>query len=420
MPRADTITRLPISRWAEVLGIPPLHFAQVITSQQQVSTCGSVWFQYPWQASDAVSREDVAQAIMMAEEAIERELGYRLLPSWEIDERVLPRKPGMNDLVNYGMVNPRGFGPSVHLNWGHFITGGIRAVSAVQEGATVFFEDHDKDDYAETARIVVSTSVTNEEEIAVYFAATDTGFAADERWRIRPLRRVSISGGEATIYLWRHHLVRPELTGSFSPEAIDGADTDQFVASVDVYRLYNDPQTQVNLLWEPTPGVCGCGSSTCQMCVLETQTGCLHPVNPRLARVSYSAATWDSDNEQFSSVNPSVGRNPDQLRTWYRAGLRDTRQTWPTYQMDPELERAVVLLSLTYLYRPLCGCHNLEAAWMRWTEDVSLRESSPTLSKSFQTNKKMLDNPFGTTKGAIYAWDVVRRRSRRIGEAVAV
>lgn len=424
MARADTITKLPLDRWADILGIMPLHFSGVISNTSPLgSSCGRVWFQYPWQAADAVSREDVAEAIMMAEEAIERQTGYRLLPSWETDERVIPSQPGVLDLINTGFINPRGFRPSTSLRWGHFISGGVKAQTVLQAGASVWYSDQDGDGYEESAVVQISTTgVTDEEEVAIYFPASATGLAGDERWRVLPLRAISIDAAHSlvTVTMWKHQLVRPELWGQFNPDSIDGDDQDQFLPSVDVYRTYNDPQTQVDLLWQPQPTLCSCGSTGCPMCVLTTQTGCLVPVDPRKGRVSYDAATWDATDEEFDPQDLSVARSPDQLRTWYRAGLRDMRRTWPDYQMDPEMERAVVYLSLTYLDRPMCGCHNLEAAWRRWTEDLSVRYSDQTISKSYQTTRRMLDNPFGRSRGAVYAWEVVNREERTLGRAVQI
>ncbi len=421
MPRAATNTQLSIDRWAEILGINPLHFSGVTTTILPLTTCGNIWFQHAWQNTNQVGRDDIAQAISQAEETIERELGYRLLPSWESDERVIAPQPGIPEVINVGFLDPRGFRPSTRLAYGHFISGGIEARTLLQADVPVFYQDNDLDGYEETARIDVTTAgVTDVEDVAIYFAASSVGQPALSEWEIKPLRTITISGGVVTVTMWKHQLVRPELWEGLGAVGVNGDDQDNFAPSVDLYRRWNDPQQQTTLLWRPRPTVCDCGGSGCAACAFQVQTACLHPLDPRLGIISYQSAQWDATDEEFDVLTPAVGRTPDQLRAWYYAGNRDMRRTWPRRQMEPTLERAVVYYSLGILDRPLCGCHNLEATWRHWAEDLTIRASDGVTSRSFQIDKKVKDNPFGATRGAIFAWNAVQADGRRVGRAVAI
>ena len=89
--------------------------------------------------------------------------------------------------------------------------------------------------------------------------------------------------------------------------------------------------------------------------------------------------------------------------------------------MDPVWARAVTYLSLTFMTRPLCGCNNIQQLARRMTEDLAAVVSSVSVSQSFRINDRMLNNPWGTMRGAVYAWQVASSMSdRKIGQAVAL
>ncbi len=85
MARTNSPTKLPIDRWAEILGMDPRHFNQITTSAKAVTTCDVVWKQFAWQENAQISREDVALGVLQAERMIEDYVGYHLVPSWEVD-----------------------------------------------------------------------------------------------------------------------------------------------------------------------------------------------------------------------------------------------------------------------------------------------------------------------------------------------
>ena len=403
-------TLLSLDRWAAILGIDPRHFRQVITTVKPFTSCDTVWKEHPWQENDAVSREEVAMAIQQAENTIAHYLGYKLLPTWEADERQQAPQPGAPELVYASNVDPRGFYQSSRLNWGHYLYGGIEAKTLQQANTPVAYTDADGDGYKETATLQVATTVTDAEEIAVFYPCEEGADA----WEIRPLRSISISGGIATIKLWRHQLVVPDLIEALSPSQVDGDVDANFLAVVDVYRRYNDPSQQVQLIWSARPNYCECGDIACETCTFATQWGCLTGHNFSQGLVRYQAASWDADDEEYNAAQLSVCRNPDRLRLWYRAGLRDMSLQYPTLQMAPEWERAVTYLSLMYLDRPLCGCNNLDAITQHWGHDLAI-EGSEVGDK---ITDRLLNNPFGTTRGAVFAWKLVNQRDRVLGRAV--
>jgi hypothetical protein len=377
-----------------------------VTSAKQVNTCDKVWKQYPWQESDQVSREDVAQAIQQAEETLERYLGYRLLPCWEISENADTPRAADRALIYRNSMSLNGYPLHVQTRWGHFISGGIEAKTFI-DVPTVVYTDEDGDGYPETATITVATTVTDPSEIAVYFSGNN----GEDQFEIRPLRSVSIANGTATIVAWRHQLVELALWEAMQPEQVDGDDDGNFVEDVDVYRHWHDPSQQVQLIWSPYAGACednGCDNSY--------QWGCLNAKDNRLGLVFYKPGSWNETTEQFDAAELAVCRNPDKLKLWYRSGYRDERRRYPNLQMDPVMERAITYYSLTLLDRPICGCNNLEKVVGKWTEDLALQMTTAETSSRYELSQKLLENPLGTTRGAVFAWEAISQR--RVGRAV--
>ena len=78
-------------------------------------------------------------------------------------------------------------------------------------------------------------------------------------------------------------------------------------------------------------------------------------------------------------------------------------------------------LSLTLLLRPFCGCDNVKELSRIMTEDLAATVSSGDRSVSFSLSDTNLNNPWGTKRGAIYAWRLANQMSdRRIGRAVVL
>ncbi len=130
MGRATTRTKLPLDRWAELLGISPIHFNQMFSDNfGPAGDCGDPFYQYAWQNSIFTSREDVARAIREAEDKIEDVLGYFLTPDWTEDERKQTTRPAKPELFSTGSVNIRGMHKSIEVAHGYLVSGGIRAQS---------------------------------------------------------------------------------------------------------------------------------------------------------------------------------------------------------------------------------------------------------------------------------------------------
>lgn len=419
-------TLLSLDRFAAILGLNPLHFNQVTDDAIPNTVCSGVMKQYAWQHADAVARDDIAQAISEAESTIRDYVGYALMPDWVVDQRIPTLAPSMPELFNFSH-DVRGFRQSVQLPQGaHFISGGIEAKDLIDADAAVVYTDEDGDGYAETATVTVTIPATGAAhttlpaEIAVYYPGVD----ADGIWEVRPLRSVVITGATAVIRMWRQQLVVPELLEALQPEAVDGGNDANFLDEVEVRRHWNNPAQQAELMWSPTAwwwgtSGCGCGDAidTCVACTAGVQDGCLLAKDYRLGIVHYQPATWDATEERYTAAYMGGGRNPDRLRLWYYAGYQDTKLRYPTLQMDPAWERAVAYYAVTLLDRMICACSNVEMIVKHWRTEMNLNESFTEGSTSYQLGRGVLDNPFGQTRGAVFAWKRANLETRKIGRA---
>lgn len=418
MAIASTRTKLPLATFFKILGMHPLHVSQV--RLDNVPYCGSILFQYAWQNADHVSREEIAQAIAEAESKMENFLGYRLAPSWEIDEWHGTHRPFRQEFVNYNSADIRGFNQNIRANWGYMISGGREAKTLIDDNVSIAYTDVDGDGYFETATVTVATVVQDKNEVAVFYPDKD----GDDTWEIRPIK-VSIASGIATITFRRELAVNPDLFEVFNTEGAEAIGTNDadFLTEVDVYRRYNDPQTQASFLWEPSAsGFCEtCNGDGCASCSYTTQTGCLLlRGDPRSSIVVYKPADWNSDTLAFDNASWAQGRQPDITRLYYYAGWRDKSQAYVSH-MAEEWQRCVAYMAAAMLDRPPCDCN--ADTWQHWREDLTLISGNAD-EKGFYREPGsgkfagvgVTDNPMGSRRGEIFAW----RKVMRMGKSEAV
>lgn len=403
--RSITPTKLSLKDFGRILGINPLHLGQVVFTPSGVAprTCDQAYFEHDWQDHDRISRESMAIAIAEAEELIERQIGYRLAPAWEVDEwrpTIRPYKPELTRLHNYDV---RGYTQAVKANWGHFISGGIRSKEIIEEGAAITYTDPNSDGFFERATVIVTVDADLSPcELHIYYPDHD----GDDAWEIKPIQ-VSIVGTTATIIFGREQAVVESELEDFYPEPVDGTDDTLFLENLDVYRVYNDPQTQVSFLWEPFGLGCQhCGSEGCSVCAYSIQTGCIHlRSDPRSSLVVPTPASWNQETLSFDSEVFSVAHQPDIVRLYYYSGLRDKRKPC-TQDMDEQWKRTVAHYAVSLLDRPPCDCSVTE--WAYWHEDLALVQGNNASGNQrgiYRISNRNLDNPFGTRRGQVDAWN---------------
>lgn len=418
MARAETRTLLALDEFARILGIHPLHFNQVvysIESDDRGLVCEEPLLQYSWMRADKTGREELAEVIATAEQHIAQWLGFLPAPAWQVVDATYPR-PANPTLFNGSAVDLRGYNQAVEARLGYVISGGREGKSLIAGAAAVVYSDADNDGYEETATITVATTVTDTDEIAVFYP----GESGDNAWEVRPLRTVSIAGGVAVITVWRHQLLMPDLQRGFGEAASRAADATNvaaFLGAVDVYRRYNEPSIQAEFSWSPTASPCSClVAGSCASCTWSMQYGCVVTRDARLGVVAAIPANWNAGTQEFDASTFVMFRAPDRIKLYLRSGYRSGTINRPLSNMDEGLARAITYYAASMLDRPLCGCKPLEAQVAYWRTDLAALKTTQVGSTSFRVNDRILNNPLGTTKGAVNAWQIISKMM--LGEGV--
>lgn len=388
MAWAETVTKLPLDTWAKFYGIHPLHFNGIYIPDA-ADLCSGVWNQYEWQDADRVGREAIAVAIHMAEGMLEQVLGFRLLPSWEIEEWHEFPRTFKTESYYPSYRNVRYAPVSVNTDWGYLIAGGVERKTLVREDAAVVYDDADHDEYEETATVKMthaSVTSSNACEFRLFYPDEPTK-------EIRPVRR-SVTGTTITFIFRREQAVKTDKLVGMEVLSLLAADDDNFLQNLDVYQVTNDPLTQVTLHEERA---------------LTTYDGFLTVVGqPRIGEARIYTGTYDADTEVWtSSPVPFDCTMYDRFQLHYLAGYRDRLRPCSFTDMAIEWERAVAILSAIFLDRPPCTCHGVNETWEYWSRDMAFSGGAEELAR-YNIDRQELNNPFGTKLGAIHAWKQVK------------
>jgi hypothetical protein len=315
-------------------------------------------------------------------------------------------RPTVPEQYGWGGINPRGMFKSVELPRGWLISGGQRTKSSISIGAAVVRTDGDTDGFAETCTVTVATTLTDPNEIHVYYPAKN----AEDGWEIRPIT-VAFSGGNVVITFKVWQIVAANQREDIDPEPLDATSAASFETGVDVYRVYNDPSTQLQFIWEGDYSGLTCG--TCSACQLGTQAGCFHLRDARLGFIVPAPGSWNSDDNAFDAAEWSVCRDPDQLRVWYYSGFVDQSVPRPYAELATYWKTAVAYYAAGLLDRPVCGCSNVTSFIEKWRMDAMFNKD-----KDLQINitPELLTNRIGTTMGALYAYKRIHKSGVRINK----
>jgi len=404
MARSEIKTWLALDEFARIIGLSPLGFNQLQSNQFSPSVaCGEVFFQQSWLHADRVGRDDIAMAIQQAEQEISKEVGFNLLPDWTVEERLPYPQPATPELFGTFGVNARWQGKSVELPRGHIISGGVKTKTLIQAGVTFTRSDIDSDGFQENCTLTIPTTVTDANEIRLFYPAQ----AGSDEWEIRPIK-VSFSGANVTIQFKIWQVVAANQMDSLDANVLDADSASSYETTVDVYRVYNDPATQAQFLWEGQPDYC-CG--TCVACQLSSQAACFHLRDPRMGFAVPSPASWDNEEEEFTSQPFAACREPDQVRFWYLSGFRDMTLSRPMVEMSHYWKYAVAYFAASKFDRQVCGCSNVQQFVANWKQDVTFTSEG---SGSYTTTAEMISNRLGTTMGALYAWRRIQQNGVRI------
>lgn len=353
IPAAWPNCAVSLARYAEIIGYDECAFWGVRYDGQEAFNCSTFWSE--WQ------RQEVADALSQAQHMLEDVLGYPLCPTWITGTIVDEERTVDQQEVT---------GNSICTRWGMVLQAGVRAESTIQANATI--------DYSVEPAIIgpFTTTITDTSEVVLCFPDSD---------RVITPSRMTYSSGILTIYVPRCRLVDPDFYADVTADTgLEYTDTDNFLAAVDVKRVYNDPSVAAYLVRDH---ICDALCSA-EGCALVTDAACMVIKNPVLGIVNVYPGTYSSGWTAYSS-----GYCYNHVRLNYQAGLRT---------LKPNIENVIVRLAHSLMPEEPCGCEATQRLWKRdrYAPEVMTRE--------------MLNCPFGYTAGALFAyrWAVANAQMR--------
>jgi len=409
-------TALSPYRYAKIMGINPIQFMSGTDNGILFPTTGCTdrWWHYSWQDPNKVSRMELAEEILRAEDDIAAQLKYRPGPWWIEDDEIVYPRYYRRELTALRGYKPNSSYKTVSLEYGHFIQGGKRTVSLVSAGAAVTLYDDDSDGFNETALITVATALTDACEIKVYYPDTNGGID----YEIRPARVKTLSGGTLTFKFDAWLLFKPEILAGWpgnytvQPDYIDATDASNYLATVDIYREYADPEEECVLYWEGAPGstLCGtCGGTGCDSCTPLSQSACIQPKAAKNGSVIVVPSTYSEGVHTPSTF--CTGREPDRVIASYQSGASELYKGCK--RVPDDLAKAITYMATARLARPLCTtCENVKAMEDRLRQDLIFITDGQTSETRFVT-PEVIRCPFGTRRGEVEAWRIIRNRIRR-------
>ena len=408
---------LPLDIWRAEMGFNPwLFWGCAGGAIVDNSKCSGLVREYSWQGSDAAGRDDLRRAIERAEEELATYLQYRVAPQYvETEPLAWPR---FNDAsqVRFADIDATGrrvamLAPEFHIQAMGVEQLTLIGTATVAAPVTMVYSDVFGTGFDDTFTITLPTTVTDPDEIAVYFVAADRfdDLTIGERWRIEPVQ-VSIAGGNVTIVGRRWLVVRPILYQAPVLNALDATLAGNFVTSLDVYQRTTNGNgnsvttAQATLVFESSD----CGGWGAGFCVGppngSTDPGTVGEVIARaglrdktLGLITPAAAVYNATTGLWSSANcSSCYAEPDRVKLRYLAGYPLERG-----QIARQWQQIVSIFAAAELKRRICACREVNERLHDLQMDMALEA---TQTERYTRSQRDMDSPFGTRLGHIQAW----------------
>lgn len=412
-----TLTEAPhlaLDEFRRLMSIHPLHFWQLDHESVPVDNrCASYIYEHSWQRADGVGRQEIIRAILAAERSLKDVLGFPVAPEFITEDIPFPAHYDPR-LAHLAAVDGQGKWIGVQTRYGHVQELGALELSHIGN-ANVTLTDADGDGVNDTFTVSIATTVTDADEIAVYFVPADRwdGSSVSDKWRVRPVK-VSIASGTATITGRAWTIVKPARYNGMVVSTVDAATAGNFAASLAVYRRRANPSDHGALVWETIPDGCYCNDSVISTDPAgnSTQTVRYQVRESRAGWIAGEAASYDSLAAEWSAAAWAVGYPPSKLRANYVAGYPTTDGEMPEW-----LKQIVAKLAAAELARPICDCADGNGAVTYWQEDLAKTTSG---GDSYFLPQDVMSNPFGTRRGQVDAWREIRTRELIHTRGVAV
>ena len=365
---------LPLENFRAELGLHPWFFWGLANTKMPINAkCSGLTLEYSWQGSDAAGRDDIRQAIARAEIKLRDYLGFWPAPRYQTADVAFWSGSGY---LPDGYVQALGVEQLVLL--------GSAPISTETRYGTPF---------PDTFTLSLPTTLTNPDEIAVFFAASDRLTPTlESRWELAPLQ-AAINANTLTITGPRWLLVRPILYESPALGVLDPANPETFVSTLEIYQrtTKSDGTDTINASFvgalTPDPCVPSCCDAMSplirQGVIRESRLGLVTPTS------FYLGGQWVSGCCQSACV-------PDRVQVRYLAGYPLEHG-----QMAARWRSVVTKLAAAELKRRICACRDANERLHDLQLDMALEA---TETERYRRPDQQMNNPFGTRLGHIQAW----------------
>jgi hypothetical protein len=409
----------------------PFHFWGWANAKVPVnSQCNTVIQQHAWQDADRSGRNELQEALDIAESRLKNFLGYSVAPHYRSDD--IQDYPRYRDpqLIAIWPTDITGYWKSVLTDEGYVQMMGVEKLTLLGTAPFVapfpytgytpalpylIYLDTDGDGLVDTFEIALNTTVTVPTQIEVYFAAADRTVLRSD-WRIHPVS-VTISGGIATIRGRSWMLGRPILYESaLAPSVQLNPDTvANYAQSLEVYQHVCDPTgitlttSQGEFIWDSVPypsfwgilqgspslaGETDPGSNAYSLARVGIREAVIGVVFPGEALYNATTGLW---NMTIPPWTTNICRPPDRVLLRYRAGYPLEADG----QMNRRLRTVVSRLAMAELTNRIAACDEANRTLYFWQRD---RSQVADKTEQYAISREDLNNPYGTKKGQIFAW----------------
>lgn len=397
--RANTPTLLSLAEFFEIIGMHPFYANQlgVNIPARSRGDCQTVLYQEIWQNSDNLARQEIADAIALAENRFYEIAGFWPAPKYIETERHDYPKYYDKRYVN-AYTQPDWRYKAIKTNAGYVQAVGTETLTLLNAAVAVTPQDYDGDGFDEAFSATVAVAAgTDPNTIAAFFTATDRLNNPLTDWEIRPLS-VTVAGLVATIIGGRYLLVQPNLTLEYAPQSLDATAAASYVTEIEVYTRTTDTSDTGSLIWERIWDTCADNQDGTSPCDVVVDTACWIARDKDSGWLAPVPALWDADISSFTYSCPTICyRPPDRVTLNYLAGY--PRQS--NGRMNRTLARIVSMIAVQYVENRKCGCNRVDVRLESWRQYPSDGQSNVFITP------EQANNPLGSSRGYMEAWNLL-------------
>lgn len=319
---------------------------------------------------DRATRDDLARAINSAESLIEEQLGYNMMPKYEIQTLYTPtyKKPYELSRTRNLQTDNKGYLVDIAKEKRDFL--GTFAVVR---------EDMDNNGVGEVCTLNLDEFRTlDPNEIRVFYKDTDV--------EIRPID-IKDSGVTRKATTQMYNIGKWTSLNKIDFEPLDYADEDSFETELDVWHIYSDKTSPVKLIYPPVNF--GCDDGNNPDCLPTFTEVCGYPSNKKLG--------------YFTHTGQII---PEEIEVGIFSGWTSQDQKTKLRRLDRRWEMATVALAVSLLEKEIsCSGDNENKVVSKWQK--SIYEMDPSISRVLVT-QPLSDNMFGIgTYGSYLARQLV-------------